>query len=421
MKKILTYVFLFFSCLAQAQLDAYNDTVTGKTGFTDSTGKLVIPCVFDGSDGFYNGTALCYNDSTHCLIDEKGKQLRIFPWGYPTRSKSKRGFYMTDYDTGEMVFYDSLGKEKRRISCNRFDEWAMSEGPSTVFVFLAGDTVGIITDDGDFLLPPAYELQSAWSYDFTFRWDGKLYFYENEYFYLFKDRKPGLVNVYGKILVPFEYDTIVKYAQDDKGNLTYALVKKNGKQMLLNSKCEKANTEFDTFIGHFSFYDKSKIVLMKDDKPYLFDCIKSTKADSFPATIKVTTTRAELQWGYDSIGNEIQFYDTIKTTTLHTEKYFSFSCNGRSMVIDHKGNVLFPLSDVGHITVLEYKGKVFFAVEEKGGENEALFDSKGKQLTKYQFSSISESEKGFTGRVGNYYEPEAVYEISLTGALKKID
>jgi len=416
MKINLTYLFLLASVTSNAQLDIYNDTLTSKTGFIDSSGKIVIPSVFDGSFGFRNNIALCYNDSTYCLINTKGQQIAEFPFGYIEPSKSKNAYHLLNYDLGEFIFYDSLGKEKLKINYDSYDEWGMSYDHG-VFVVKQNGKIGIISDEGTVYLPVEYETYGE--YYSTFSWDGKLYFKDGAYFHLKKNGQHGIINMYGVVLIPFEYESIDDFAQDKNGNLIFAYVKKEGKQILLNSKLEKANVEFDTLINSFSHLDNGKLVLMNKNKLVLFDCAKNIKVDSFPAKITISGTTIEEKWGYDSLENYVMFYDTVPYRYTYTEKYLHFFYDGKSAVINNKGEYIFDPADVGFVSVLEFKGQCFFCVHNKEKDFYALFSPKGKQLTKYEYEDIDVSEKGFIGKKGGYDNPSG-YLISTTGVIKKI-
>lgn len=412
MKIIVLYGLILLPLSSMSQLTIFNDPVTSKSGFVDSTGKLVIPCIYDGTTGFRNGIALCNNDSTYYTINTKGQQIGNFPVSDIQESRSGKAYYSLDVDKNCFFFFDVKGKETSRYYYDHYDQWGLA-ADKNAFVITKNEKIGIISDEGQLYLPVEYKVVS--DYHSTFSWDGQLYFQDSTCFLLSKNGKHGLISMYGKIVIPFDFDEIVSYALDEQKNLIYSVVKKDGMLMVLDSKFEKINADYDDFYSYFSYYDKSKVVLIKNSRPLLFDCYKNSVVDSFPSKIIVKSTEIQMTELYDSLGNFLETKNIpVTTENVMIEKHLFVNYKEKGMLINNKGEIIFPLSDVSSITPLNFKNKIYFEVMQRGGSYSALFSPDHKQLTPYQFSNIEVRDKGFYAEK----DYQNFYEISPAGVIK---
>ncbi|OFY82568.1 MAG: hypothetical protein A3F72_00340 [Bacteroidetes bacterium RIFCSPLOWO2_12_FULL_35_15] len=413
MKIIAVFWLVLLPLSSMSQLIIFNDTVTSKSGFVDSTGKQVIPCIYDGTTGFRNGIALCNKDGKYYTINIKGQQVGTFPGSTIQESGSGKAYYSLDPDKKCFFFFDVSGKETSKYNYDHYDQWGLAVDKN-VFVITKNEKIGIISDEGQLYVPIEYKVVS--DYNSTFSWDGQLYFQDSTCFLLSKNGKHGLISMYGKILIPFDFDTIISYALDEHKNLIYTALKKDGMVMVLNSKLEKINADYDDFYGYFSYYDKSKVVLIKNNRPLLFDCYKNAVVDSFPSKIIVKSTENQMTELYDSLGDFLETKNIpVTTERVVIEKHLFVNYKEKGMLISNKGEILFPLSDVGSITPLNLKNKIYYVVMQRGGSYYALFGPDHKQLTPYQFSTIEVRDKGFYAEKDSKY----FYEISPAGVIKK--
>ncbi len=141
-----------------------------KYGFCDSTGKEVIPCMYDGPSNFEEGAAVVKKDGLIGFIDKTGKEL--FP------------FRKYDYAGG---FYGGLSSF--RIIKN------------------GKELYGFVDKTGNEVVPPVYtEVQISW-------FDG------GSYAIVKQAAKWGTINKQNAVVIPFEYDAI----NDFNNGITTAL------------------------------------------------------------------------------------------------------------------------------------------------------------------------------------------------------
>ena len=113
------------------------DRATGKWGFVDSTGKLAIPCKYDGAGSFSEGLAIVVLDGKYGFVDSTGK-LAI-PCKYDLADPFSEGLAGVVLD-GKCGFIDSTGK--LAIPCKYNEAYSFSEGLAIVVL----DGVGFFID-----------------------------------------------------------------------------------------------------------------------------------------------------------------------------------------------------------------------------------------------------------------------------------
>ena len=113
-------------------LAAVRDLKSGKWGFINEEGEIVIPCQFfddemdyedgGGAEFYFNGGLVVVHrdDSSQILIDKQGN--RIFEgisWGFPLNGKGYIG--LGEYPSVTYWEYDPVTKAKKRISENEMN------------------------------------------------------------------------------------------------------------------------------------------------------------------------------------------------------------------------------------------------------------------------------------------------------------
>lgn len=363
MNKLSIIVFLFLFHSAGAQLIIEIDP-NWKYGYRDTeTGELVIPCIYDNAYNFHGNTALVYVDSSYYVINRSGK--RILKLAYKHAAPGPVDDRYLYWGNGAMVVCDTLGKEIYKFKGDRFDRWGETNEPG-IYVASSGNMIGIICTKGNTILPLEYETDDYLS---TFHVDGNLYFYDNALFRLKHNGKWGIISMYGKVVLPFEYESLetVQYDLAETG-LLFAAGTKDGKRVFVNSQKKNIELDFDTCPGFFNIMTQA--VLLKGDKVIFYDVNKSAIVDSFPFI-----HGRDNQYGSGASGEE--------------SRALKIQYKGKYMIINTKKQVIYPFSD-NPANPMYINGKVFFAVREKDKYMFALFDSKLKQITPFNFTDLNE-------------------------------
>ncbi len=190
------HVCKFSEGLAAVQLN-------GKTGFINTAGKVVIPCIYDfawgdGDDGFKNGLAPVRLNGKSGFINTKGETVVPFVYDeigyYPGDS-----YVLFDYDDVTPVLRDGKWglintKGKLIIPCiNEYccdDVWWDHVGGSVIARIVVNNRTGLYSSDKGWIVPCIYDRIDGFSGGLATVW---------------LNEKQGCINVYGKIVVPCDY------------------------------------------------------------------------------------------------------------------------------------------------------------------------------------------------------------------------
>lgn len=141
--------------------------VKGKTlyGYADTTGKLIVPAVFDYCDpGFRAEMAIVKQDGHTGIIDKKGNWI-----------------LKTKYEELSLVFPETLhGKSKEKPTRAYYKEKGL---------------LGVIDLKGNVIIPAAYTKMGALSSFYLVRAESSLW---------------GTIDLTGNIVIPIEYETLGK-------------------------------------------------------------------------------------------------------------------------------------------------------------------------------------------------------------------
>ena len=182
---------------------------TGKYGFVDKTGKMVIPAEYsdkyrplgDGEYGgqpFHDGLALVYDSANayYGYIDKTGKM--VLPYQYTEAASFKNGFGFVVLGN-RWTIIDTTGRELLPQSYLLISDYTTEERISSeVFTVYGPNGYGFVNKAGQ-IVSEGYEHADPFS-------DGMAR--------VFKDGKIGYVNEAGVLVIPCQYDSDGNYDQE---------------------------------------------------------------------------------------------------------------------------------------------------------------------------------------------------------------
>lgn len=164
----------------------------GKWGFINSTGKLIIPCIYDYADEFSDGLAVVKDNGKYGYIDLKGEL--VIPCKYNECGKYSNGLALVRQDA-KFGFMDK--NENIVIPCQF--EMADSFLNGLAAVKIDGKW-GLIDTSGNYVIPAIYDNISSFAQGlYAVKLNGKY----------------GIVNSNGEIVIPceLEYDYLGKLSE----------------------------------------------------------------------------------------------------------------------------------------------------------------------------------------------------------------
>lgn len=173
--------------------------LNGKTGFINTAGKVVIPCIYDFAWGdVRNGLIPVRLNGKSGFINTKGETVVPFVYDeigyYPGDS-----YVLFDYDDVTPVLRDGKWglintKGKLIIPCiNEYccdDVWWDHVGGSVIARIVVNNRTGLYSSDKGWIVPCIYDRIDGFSGGLATVW---------------LNEKQGCINVYGKIVVPCDY------------------------------------------------------------------------------------------------------------------------------------------------------------------------------------------------------------------------
>ena len=182
---------------------------TGKCGFLDKTGKIVIKAKYDNGLSFNDGVSVCWlsdedNDLTnYYVIDKTGKELFKFTSKEYTIAGNFSDGCLPVFKDKEIMYIDKTGKKLRSL-CNLEDTinyssdlftyniFAYKDGRS---VFCEGDVFGLKDKESNIILRAKYDLLMNSGYG-----DGR--------YLAKKGDKFGVIDFNDNVVLDFKYDEI---------------------------------------------------------------------------------------------------------------------------------------------------------------------------------------------------------------------
>lgn len=203
----------------------------GMWGYLDTKGEVAIPAKFEAAGPFFDGRALTVKGEKIVIIDKKGETVKSFTFDKysPLQPFYHNGFIaMVKKSNDKVVFLDRDGEETFTSDEMEIKKCYQIDDNKTVFY--RGHKYGIISTDGEVILPP------------TFR-DLK-YASKDRYIACDKRGLYGIVNSKGEVILDFNYGYIYQISTD-KGH--YLTSNGGSSCILINEKGEELNK--DSFNG----------------------------------------------------------------------------------------------------------------------------------------------------------------------------
>jgi hypothetical protein len=324
MKYLFTISFFLFCLLATSQMEPISNK-TGKYGYKDKKTGKTLPSIYDEAKSFHNEEALVRIDKKYFLINKLGKKVIELP--YPGVKYFKDGQYMFQGDTVWGIV-SSTGSVIARMDFNELHRNGKGE-IENLYLAQKGNKIGIFCLDEGVILPMEYECDEFVK---VFCKDGDLFFGEKSPLTLKHNGKWGVIEMRGKIILPFDYDYLkpVKgYLQEPKG---YLGATKNGKCGLIDYEGkEVVPFEYDSFIGQYNNRQAG------ENDPYVF--MKNGKIIFYDLAAKKIIGKVPPGEGSYSVSD-----------------CCIMSKEGKQGVIDTLGNILIPFD----YDLIEFGGGVFF-------------------------------------------------------------
>ena len=227
-----------------------------KYGFFDSTGKIIIPCIYAGPSSFSEGVADVKKDGKYGFIDKTGKEL--FPFRkYDYVGGFKDGLSAFRIIKGGKELYGFLDKAGNEIIPAVYNDLQISWFKNGYAIVKKNGKYGTINKQNIVVIPFEYE---------------KINDFNNGITTAKKAGKWGVIDTANKELVSFtmDYETVYEF------NSGYAYVEKNGVKGLIDTKGKAAFTE-TKFSEIFGFGDDGyAIVCEEKGKRYLLNVNGST-------------------------------------------------------------------------------------------------------------------------------------------------
>lgn len=324
-------------------------------GYIDSTGKEVIPCIYEDAEEFKDGIAVVTKDGKPYCINTKGKR--------DTCSRKPEEWW-----------------NKREIN----PQWRYINGYDVVH---RGHLYGVVDSTGQIVVPLIYERIEGIGSLTNQNKRG----YSQEYYKAQRFGKYGIIDVNGNELLPFVYDDISGYGTTSGCRM----VKNDKKWGMVNASWEEIvpciydgismgwDARYVTIMnyvgGEYSGKQKNGLMDMsgKIIVPMIYDQIWQFKNN------RALVQKDSLFGFIDTAGNVVI---PIKFQRLNSEFHNGLCLayqNGKAGFIDTTGAIVIPcIYDDARVFTGEATGV-------KRGEKWALIDRKGKLITDFIYDHIS--------------------------------
>lgn len=312
----------------------------GKSGFIDKTGKAVIPIVYDEvndlTEGtnireyFNNGLAIVLQDGKWGVVDKTGRT--IIPVQYDELLPFENGL-TTMQLKGKWGALDQSGKTV--IPCKYDSQLCFTENMARA---LLNDKWGFIDKKGRMVIPATFESASGFAEGLALvRQNGKY----------------GFIDTSGKFVVPAQFDEILDstdYQDDGTYGTSYfpeglAIVIQNGKcgfidkegKMVIPARFDYADS-FSNGIAMVRLNDKDGII-DKTGKfiiPAVYDRIGQFSEGLAPMA-------QDGKWGFIDKNGKIIIAPQFDNADSFSEGLAEVEQNGKSGYIDKGGNIVIPI------------------------------------------------------------------------------
>ncbi len=280
----------------------------------EKTGKY-LNYSYDECSDFIGDEALVKNDGKYMIINSSEAVLMEFSHKFMRHIKAGEYIFRNDSVAGSVNSKGEIIKEAK------FKAYYKGGIVTELLILQTDSLVGIFSDLKGLLLPIEYVPSDFQS---TFMWDGDLYFDEKAVFCMKHKGKWGITNVYGEVIVPFEYDKVNHGYYDDLVG-----VSKNSKWGLIDKKGRiVVPIENDHYFGRFGWGASQA---GKEHNPYIL--LKDGKIVFYDEAVKKTVT---------SIAKGKYYWERADHSSLLYK--------GKIGLVDHKGSIVVPF-EYDEITV----------------------------------------------------------------------
>ncbi len=352
MKKIII-VFSFIFCISNLfsqNLQSYKDEKSGKHGFKDANGKIIVTPVYDTLKAFEDGLAVVgkrvtYSDFEYGLINKTGKL--VVPVKYVS-IYIRNGFIVAEANVKGFQKSGFIDKTGKMITPLKYDY--VGDISSDMARVGIANKYGYINKAGIEIIPVKYE---------------RIYSADNGIIITEKDGKPILVNKTAKE-TPLNYE---KVGYEQFGKL---LVKQNNKYGFINTKGEiviplKYDNAWD-----FSEWQRTG---------YLSNVRLGGKSGFID-----TSGKEVVPLKYDNAG---LFREGLATVTMNLVP----AVDSKNGYIDSTGNLVIPMI----YNSAKYFSEGLAAVSKQAGGRNFTYgyiDQMGKEVISFSYESAEEFSEG---------------------------
>lgn len=309
--------------------------VNGKFGFIDTSGKIVIPCIYDSVGHFENDAAIVMKDGKYGLINKVGKVLVPLQFNeydaVPLPHDGKVCYNIGNDDNREYCCVDLNGN--LLFTQKALVPFEFSEGFATVWLSYEKGYC-VIDQNGNIVIP-------AGKYDYVSSF--RLGVAE-----VTKGSKRGFINIQGEVMVPIEYNSFygdafpiqAAYIGDKHGYIDV----RNGNVILpvsINSK--------DDYASRFMSYDNMVLIDLGEHKYFynldnctLIDCSKYKDVFAFSEGLCAVTDRKTGKLGFIDMKGNLAI-PCVFDEPLCCYSFHGGTCAMGNSFINKQGKVLFSI------------------------------------------------------------------------------
>jgi|GEM_PF-1027479 len=285
MKQVLSFLFVLLLVSAKSQkydkIDSLREglrkvTKSGKTGFINTQGEVVIELVYEAANGFYEGVSAVKKNGKVGYIDKNNRI--VVPFEYDGGNNFNKGYAVVSGNKKNWL----IDKKGRQVTLRKYDLLRYNKG---LGMMVLDKKWGYLNEAGQEIIPPEYDMihnygegfigakkGGKWGYIDTldqvqlpFEFESVSVF-ENGRAVVERNGKTGVIDKSGKTLISFNYQSL--YLDDATG--WYIAEKKDKTGMIDQRGRETIPFEFDD-IDNFSEVNEGYALVIYKDKTGMID------------------------------------------------------------------------------------------------------------------------------------------------------
>ena len=279
MKQALSFLFVLILVSAKAQkydkIDSLREglrkvTKSGKSGFINAQGELVIDLVYEAANGFFEGVSAVKKNGKVGYIDKNNRI--VVPFDYDGGYNFNKGYAVVSTNKK----YWMIDKTGKQVSLRKYDLMRFNGD----FAMIVLDKKwGYVNSRAKEIIPPEYDMihnysegmigakrGGVWGYIDTldqvvlpFEFEGVSVF-KDGVAVVEKDRKAGVIDKTGKTVISFNYQSL--YLDDETG--WYFAEKKDKTGMIDKRGREMISFDFDDIDGFSEVNEGFALMTIKD-------------------------------------------------------------------------------------------------------------------------------------------------------------